>query len=192
MHWQTDMRQILILTFLIVCSWTFGQNRQETGVVIKNRIEDLKANKVTSIEQNVFSFADRKQRKLNTQSQSKTVEHYNQYGQLSEEIIFEVDTKTVKTRTKYYYIDTLSRCLLKYEMYDNKDSIIYKSEARLEDGKPICMLINDGVACFGNYKFTYDDRGLIAEAIWYGPKKGIWADKKMIQYNLTKLTYSFR
>ena len=58
-------------------------------------------------------------------------------------------------------------------------------------GDTVFFLPNKSIACFGHFKFVYNSKGLIDKAIWYEPKKGIWANEKMIAYKTIQLVYAF-
>lgn len=171
---------------------SFGQDRPIVGIDIKNSNEDLKQNKVYSITQTTYNYSNWKKKLVCNVGRKEVTELYDSLGRNFEKIYFR-DSAQFFARVKYFYADTTGKRIYRIESYNNKDSLVTINIAEERNGQMIYYMPDrGGVWCFGNYKFIYNEKGLIEEAIWYGPKKGIWANDKMRPYHTTKLTYSFR
>lgn len=185
-------RLILLLIFFLPSIICVAQNRLETGTVIKNTNADLKRNSVSSITHTKYFYKDTKKRLTEVSGRKVVTEIFDSIGRNIEVIYYNDSSGHISSRAKYYYADTIGKSIYRMEYYNNKDSLQTVNVAKEKNGQMVYLVLGEGVSCFGNYKFVYNDKGLIDEAIWYEPKRGIWANEHMIAYFTTKLNYTFR
>jgi len=187
------MNRLFILLFIYLSS-TINLNAQEmpeTCIEIKNSIKALKQNKVSSITHTKYYYKDNKKELTYETGNKILTELFDSLGRKVEVIYYIDSTAEISNTIKYQYADTIGIAIYMIETYDSGDSLVNVKEAKEENGEMIYFRIGSGVSCFGNYKFIYNNKGLIEEAIWYGPKKGIWANKHMIANYTTRLSYTF-
>jgi hypothetical protein len=146
----------------------------------------LKSKKVKSIS---YFYSNKKR---NISNKMTGIEYYDSFGRITTEIYF--DSSNVRASSyRYYYVDTTSELMYRIERLDKNDSIYSISESQIEDGKIIYVgrLNEEYNRCFGYFKYKFGQNGLIEEYIWYGPKRGIYANNNMKAYYTLKLEYTF-
>lgn len=188
------MKRILII-YIVFAFTVLNMSAQERGkseIKISNTNDDLTRNNVASITITQYKYKVRKKKLQYELGNKIETQLFDSLGRNTEVVYFNDSTGDIKARYKYYYADLIGRLINKIEHYNENDSLITVKNVEEENGQVIYMVKDEGVKCFGNYKFNYNKNGLIDHAIWYGPKNGIWASENMKPYYIYKLSYTFR
>ena len=169
-----------------------AQDKISKVIEIENANSDLISNKVSSVTFIKFTYKDKKRKILAKPGKKITTQFFDSLGRNIKEIHYNENNEEVSFWSKYYYADSIGRAMYRWETYNGKDSLIHLAVAKEEKGEMVYIIKDKGVSCFGNYNLFYSSNGLIQQAIWYGPKKGLWANEDMIPYYTVKLDYIFR
>lgn len=182
-------RLIILLLLFSFHSSIFSQDIESMKIEIKNKTEILKQNKVHFITQTTYDFNKNKRRQNANYIELKEI--YDSLGRKIEIINYKKNSNQVGGKIKYFYADTLGIGINRIEYYNDKGILTEIQEAKEIDGKIINIRVGGGSTCYGHYKFNYNDKGLIEEAIWFAPKK-IRSGEKMIPKHKVQLQYTYR
>ena len=185
------MTIILLLAFVNI-QFVVGQDLPATGTVIGNSNARLKRNKVFSIDQFEYPISHRKTKSSDKIGKKIMTEYYDNFGRNTQVIYYSDNSRLIEKKVKYFYADTIGYLKYRIEEYDNKDSLISVRMNINSKGDTMFFLPNKNITCFGHYKFIYNSKELIEKAIWYAPKKGIWANENMVAYKTIQLVYIFK
>ena len=182
------------ISFVLFCQLLLSQNtfsqRPNEGLDIINQKEDLKRNKVASITFEQYTYKNNKKNETGSSYRVLSKELYDITGFKYKDIGYTSDSR-ILTQTEYRLLDS-DREIIRTETYINKDTIktidtVFIANIIRHDSN---ILSNSDFKGF--YKFTYDKKGLITQAIWY-KRNGESSDiKDMIPIFVMKLLYSFR
>ncbi|MBS1773012.1 MAG: hypothetical protein JST82_09125 [Bacteroidetes bacterium] len=185
------MRNVVIVCLIFFCLFANAKSKNMTKAAnIENDRDNLKNNKVYSITTVEYNCNKRGEKLKCVNPKKISTEFYDTFGRKTL-VVFYDSIGNKHGRTKYYYPNNTETSYCKIEKYNENDSLYFILVSDTVKGEVIYWRETCGEMCFGYYKLYYNHANLITHAVWYSPKKGMWANDNMKAVYVVELEYSY-